>query len=218
MAGKLPAAQRASCEELLRQLPGVICVQVLLTPEEEIETIQLLAASTVDQARLREEVREVLERVYSVAVEPEKINIDFLPVSTAEEGTSAASAERRFLLVGLQLNLESYRMEVQVKIREGEKLLLGKASGPAHEHSRRRLVAQATLAALQQTLPAEYSLLLGDLSSVALGGRKVALVGAILSSPWGEEFLVGSALEEGRELEGVVRAVLDAVDRRLGAL
>ncbi|ACX51616.1 hypothetical protein Adeg_0465 [Ammonifex degensii KC4] len=217
MAGKLPASQRSACEELLRQIPGVICVQVLLTPAEEVEAIHLLVASSADQAAVREEVRNILEKFYGVTIEPEKINIDSLPVPETGE-SSPSSSERRFLLAGLQVSLEGYRMEVQVKIKEGEKILQGQASGPAHEQSRRRLVAQAALSALQQTLPPEYTLLLGDLTTVSLGGRRVVLVGVILSSAWGEEFLVGSALEEGKELEGVVRAVLDAVDRRLGAL
>ena len=96
----------------------------------------------------------------------------------------------------------------------GGHLFDGRAVGPSGAAHRCRLVAEATLNALEELLGSS-----ADVESsqvVAAGSREVALtVLSVLVPRLGEQLLTGSAMVRGDESEAVARSVLDALNRRL---
>ena len=101
--------------------------------------------------------------------------------------------------------------------REGE-MYTGVAEGPASTTGRRRLVGQATLNAVEKYTNGTFGFALEDVVLVTLGHERVAVSCVILVTPLGEQPLAGSALARGSENDSLVRATLDAINRRLGFL
>ncbi|MGQ9512098.1 hypothetical protein [Thermodesulfitimonas sp.] len=110
------------------------------------------------------------------------------------------------------------KIEVRVELANRGKILSGVAVGPASARNRRRLIAQAMLSALESESESGYSFILEGLTVVTLAGKQVALVAVSLLSPLGEEFLTGSAVVDEEEPEAIVKATLDAINRRLSVL
>jgi hypothetical protein len=63
-----------------------------------------------------------------------------------------------------------------------------------------------------------FSFALEDVALVTLGRERVAVSVVILVTPLGEQALAGSALARQSENDSLVRATLDAINRRLGFL
>jgi hypothetical protein len=80
-------------------------------------------------------------------------------------------------------------------------------------------VAQATLAALRQLNPAAERLDVETATVSRVGDRDVAATTLVLLSPPHEEVLAGTAVVGATGApDAIARAVLDAVNRRLGVL
>ena len=97
----------------------------------------------------------------------------------------------------------------------GGQLFDGRAVGPSGAAHRCRLVAQATLNALEELLGSTAEVGVRRRWSprgLARGGpdRAVRVVPRL-----GEQLLTGSAMVRGDESEAVARSVLDALNRRL---
>jgi hypothetical protein len=96
----------------------------------------------------------------------------------------------------------------------GGHLFEGRAVGPAGGIHRCRLVAQATLVALDELLGS--TAIVESSQIVECGPREVALTVLSVTVPrLGEQLLTGSALVRGDGSEAVARSVLDALNRRL---
>ena len=78
------------------------------------------------------------------------------------------------------------------------------------------VIASAVL--LQAFLKGDFSFALEDVALVALGRERVAVSCIILVTPHGEQPLGGSAFARQGENESIVRATLDAVNRRMNFL
>jgi hypothetical protein len=106
-------------------------------------------------------------------------------------------------------------IEVEVRLELDDDTFVGIERGAAAASARPRLVAAATVSALDELLglPAAVE----SATVVDTGIHLVALVVLTLSIPRvGQQSVAGSAVIRGDETEAVARAVLAAVNRRLG--
>jgi hypothetical protein len=109
------------------------------------------------------------------------------------------------------------RLSAQVELRRGDDQAIGIAEGLMVSGSEPRIVAAATLSALRQFEPAAERAEVETAALVQLGDRGVAVASIIFFVPPYEEIVAGSAMvRSAGENDAVVRAVLDATNRRLG--
>ena len=88
-------------------------------------------------------------------------------------------------------------------------------TGPAAASARLRLVGEAALRAIESLLDGDV-LALDSIGNPAIGMKTVIVAVVVATGDRGEEISVGSALSSGDDSETAVRAVLDAVNRRIG--
>jgi hypothetical protein len=82
-----------------------------------------------------------------------------------------------------------------------------------------RLIATATLRALENCQGTDGMLVLEDLdSSVSLSGKGIVVTLVNMITERGEDFLAGSAIVKQDLWKAVVNATLDAINRRLGVV
>ena len=93
----------------------------------------------------------------------------------------------------------------------------GEAVGPTDRVLRPRLVGEATLRAVEEVADNQIHLSLAAIATTPLGNAQVAMAQVELEG--GDEPFVGSAiLREHDDAGATVKAVLDAINRRLGAV
>jgi len=135
-------------------------------------------------------------------------------VRLAEPPTGGA----RVRFVSANLYVAGLRTQAQVELTWRGMTRLGSATGPSTRENAERLVASATLSALQPFLGEERTLAVEDVARLRMGRRTVYVVSVKLLEQRSEKVLTGSCTLEQDAPQTVVFATLAAVNRILGGL
>jgi hypothetical protein len=140
------------------------------------------------------------------------------PVPALEEPAPVLEDASRIRFGSVNLYMDGARAQAQVELRWKGVLRMGSASGWCSREGAHRLVAAATLAALQEFLDGDVALGVEGVDVVRLGGHEVAIVGLALLTHRQEKLLTGCCTV-GRDLpQAVVLASLSALNRVVGGL
>jgi hypothetical protein len=188
----------AEIEEALCQVAEIKAARVVTSTEGVIQEIHVLALPSKAPKQLVRDIESTIMASFGIPVDHKKISIaqlgqEMLPKTDQQDTVS----------VELELDGDNYT---------------GEASGAASQTARLRLVAQATLNAVEQYTHGSYSFALEDVSVVHLGRERVAVCCMALVTPLGEQTYAGSALVHQNEKDSIVKATLDAINRRMGFL
>lgn len=213
-------------EDELKRLPGIIAASVVTGPDAVPNEIHVLAEPGKPPKQVVRDVQsfamlklglDIDHRIVSVV----QIGSDDFGVLVQHDQTQAEpddgdeDALPRPAIGSIMVRTAGSETEALVTVSAtGGHLFDGRAVGPSGASHRCRLVAEATLNALEELLGSS-----ADVESsqvVAAGSREVALtVLSVLVPRLGEQLLTGSAMVRGDESEAVARSVLDALNRRL---
>lgn len=229
----------SKAEAAIRALRDVDGASIQLDGDE-IREIHILTRSTRPPKQIVRDVQTVLlttfnrsidYRVVSVAyANAERDGSDRAPVASrppaavegrpeSETGTSfeRAGAERiRF--VSVNLFVSGPRTQAQVELRWKGLSRMGSASGWSTRDGAHRLVAQATLAAVQEFLAGEVALGIPEVDFMKVGRRRIAVVTLALLAHRQEKALVGGCAIEQDVQQAVVLATLAGLNRAVGGL
>jgi hypothetical protein len=166
--------------------------------------------------------KQLVRDVQSVALASFGLDIDRRIVSVVQlNPTGEAPAERveperaRASIGAVQSQIEGRRATIRITLNIGDAEATGYAEGSAAAATRLRLVASAALDALRQLDDGADALEVEDAATTQVGGREVIAVTLVHLDPPHEHELVGAALARRSPDVATVRAVLDAVNRRL---
>ena len=160
-------------------------------------------------------VKTTDERLRIGHLEPEKDNVIEL-VPTPEERPRAALPRLRF--GGVTVSLNALRCQAQVELGLGDQEAVGEAVGSNSRQQVHRLIAEATLKAVDRFLEGDYVLALNDLEIVTVGADSIALVNVKFLSGRRQQTLSGSCVVDHDLQQSVVYATLDSLNRILGQL
>jgi hypothetical protein len=135
-----------------------------------------------------------------------------------EEPAPVIEDASRIRFGSVNLYMDGARAQAQVELRWKGVLRMGSASGWCSRDGAQRLVAAATLAALQEFLDDDVALGIEGVDVVRVGGHEVAIVGLALLTHRQEKLLTGCCTV-GRDLpQAVALASLSALNRVVGGL
>jgi hypothetical protein len=166
--------------------------------------------------------RNIDHRVVSVAFtdEPHAAPIA-RPIELRPPAVPAAAPEPledRVRFGSVNLFVAGPRTQAQVEVRWKGALRNGSASGWSTREGSFRLIAEATLAAVQEFVDDEVGLGLAEIEFVRMGRQEVVVVGLSLLAHRQEKLLVGSCAVEQDAQQAVALATLGALNRVLGGL
>lgn len=204
------ASRIRDCENLIRQVRGVISSQIVKDKDGEISEIHVLADASRSPKQVVRDIESAVLVQLNVELDHKKISVAQL--QGGDEGFNRVLRPR---LEGVELTTRGSKAEARVTVDFGNESYTGVAKGANVMRNRLRLAATATLEAVESYLGGTVRFMLEDVQKVVFSGRDVILVGISLLTPMGEEIFVGSAVVMGDERETAVKAVLDAINRRL---
>ena len=194
-------------EETLARLPSINAVRVV-GGKDGIREVHVLASP--DKAP-----KQVVRDVQSLALARFGITVDRRAISVVQIGPERLEAgDDRPAIKGVHEIPEGARTTVAVTLGWHGEEYVGTATGPAAQTARHRLVGEAAIRAVEDLLPGE-ALALDAVGAPMIGMRTVMVVVIVSTGERGEEISIGSALSHGDDSETVVRAVLDALNRRI---
>ena len=194
-------------QEKISRIDGVEAARVV-AGNGHIDEIHVLA-------RRNKPPKQVVRDVQSLAQALFGINIDRRIVSVVQLADSVLNAGTRPALVDVSESVDSNRNEVTVTLKWRERLLVGQSTGAAASTTRWRLIAEATLEAVRQSIHHDVGLAISAIDLPMLGSRELAIAQVVVVTESSERQLIGSAYVEGEESRAVVRSVLDALNRLL---
>jgi len=200
-------------EQAIKQIKSVIAARIKVNSQGEIEEIHILAGSGRMPKQIVRDVESILIAQFDLQIDHKIISV--AQVEDDEDGTFAIVDSIRPKLVRVTLRTVSGMAEVKVELLTGDKLIEGIAQGPSSAHNKLRLFVEATLKALFPLTLDKFLFVTEDVGITQLAKQQIALVSITLITSAGEQSLTGCALVRNDDRESVVKATLDAVNRKL---
>ncbi|MDO8963893.1 MAG: hypothetical protein Q7W30_05295 [Coriobacteriia bacterium] len=215
MSESISPALVAEIEQALAQVAEIRAARVVSSDEGFIQEIHVLASPEKTPKQIVRDVESTIMAQFGIAIDHRMISIAQL----GREATVTDSRDRgRARICSVSAEVMGVRASARVSLDFDDEVYFGTAEGPASTTGRRRLVAQATLAAVEQYASGSYGFALEDVAIIALGRERVAVSCVTIVTPLGEQSFSGTALARQGENESIVRATLDAINRRLNFL
>ena len=198
-------------EESLTRLDSVDAVRIVHEGDKVAE-VHVLAAPSKPPKQVVRDVQSLAMARYGTTIDRRVISVVQITPDKIEHPT-----RQRPVLVGIREEPEGSRVTVNVTLGWQSEEYVGSAYGPNAASARLRLIGEATLHALEALYPAGPPLALDAIGPAGVGMRTVVVAVVVSSSSsHTEEIAVGAALSNEGDLgETAVRAVLDALNRRL---
>lgn len=218
MAVDLDAVERE-----LRRIPEVRAARIVADLQGLPVEVHVLATPGKHAKQLVRDIQSVAIASQGLEIDHRIVSVvqleDVVPVMPAGDADAADPGATRPTLDGVVVERRELRCAATVRLRSGEELVSGHAEGSVAAAAARRVVADATLAALAELGPAASCASVEAASIVRVGERDVAVAVLTVVVPPYEEIVTGSApVRTAGADEAVARAVLDACNRRLQRL
>ena len=199
----------AQIEFLLTQLRNVVSAKVVVDRDNSIKEIHALMNGARNPKQVVRDIESSLQAKFGIAV-------DHKAISIAQYGPGAAAIER---LKGLDVALsqEGRRARAAVRLARHGHEFVGSADGQRSTYNTLRLVASATISAVEEACNLEDRFALQDVAAnVVIGGQRIAVVLVSMVTETGEQLLTGSSIVQQNDVSrSVALATLDAVNRRV---
>ncbi len=202
----------------LRALPGITDAEV--TPDDDggLGILRLDLEPGVDEAAVASSVGRLLREQFGLGVDADRVQVveDALldrPVEVPEQRSAVRPSIARMHLVSSGLDVTAL-----VTLSSGERTATGEASGAASQSGVHRAVATATLRAVEDLVDGQVRFELDHLEVTPMGSERTVLVSLTLLTGKGTERLTGAAGVREDVRQAVIRATLDALNRRLEML
>lgn len=196
-------------QQLLNKIPGILSSKIVSGDGNAITEIHILSDMRRAPKQISRDVQSALLARYNQPVDHKIISI-----AQIDEGTWMDSSFR-LCISSIQLSTQPGRIEAKVVLAKEDQTFEGSAISGNSMKGRYRVIAEATLNAVHQFLNRYYLFVLYDTIQFSIGDRSAVATAVLHFGEVGEECLSGSSIIKNDENEAIVRATLDAINRRL---
>ncbi|WP_418790999.1 hypothetical protein [Phosphitispora sp. TUW77] len=204
----------ADYEEIIKQIKDVISARIVTNEFGEIIEIHVLSGPGRSP-------KQIVRDIESAFMAQFGINIDHKKVSVAQmqddEGTRPMQ-EIRPKLTAVTVVSGGRKTEATVELEIGDEIYSGTALGPSTVNNKLRVIAQATVLAIENYLKGTCNMVTDDICRFSIAGKDAVAIAVSLITNVGEERLIGSAFLNNDEREAAVKATLAAINRRMALL
>lgn len=207
-------------EAALAQIAEVKAARVVANPDGQIAEIHVLALPSKPPKQLVRDIESTIMARFGVPVDHRKISIAQLGREMLDEVAVVPDRQTaaRPRIVSINASVSGVQAAATVTLEIDGTEYVGASSGPASQTGRMRMVALAALDAISRYVTETTTFALEDVTVVPLGREKVAVACVSLLTPFGEQSFSGSAVVRQNDKDSIVRATLDAINRRIGLL
>ena len=199
-------------EETLCRLPEIDAVRIV-GDRNHITEIHVLASPSKPAKQLVRDIQSLAMARFGVGIDRKTVSV----VQIAPEQRGTAEGERPIIASVIETPSGS-KLAATVTLAWRGMKFEGTATGPSAQSARLRIIGEAALHALEEALGGGQPFALEAVSLTHLASRPLVLAQVVSMSGPKEEVAIGSALVRSDEPEATVRAVLDAVNRRIPSL
>lgn len=208
-----------SIEKEIRMCPEIISCH-LKKEAGELKQVELMVHPDTDEKAFRKFISSLLKNKFGLDFEEQRIGLH--AVDVGEPTTDVrAGGDRRLQIHYFSVAGEDSEIEAKLTLRHGDREGHGSKKGPKSRQQRLRLVAEATLAAIEDLLGKSRLFYLEDVAVAELSEYETVIVLIQVLAPGREKLVTGSCRADEAILsldEVVARATLNAMNRLLPQL
>ena len=199
------------CQKLIEQIEDIISARVIIDENDFIEEIHVLSHEKRSPKQIVRDIESLLQAEYNMDLDYKKVSVVQL------NGKHKQLGSKRLKIKGISLNMEGKKVTVGVNLSlENSDIFEGSAEGIYTKANYLRLLSEATLGAVQKAIKEQMIFAPEEVFILNFNYHKVMFVSlSILEQSFNEENLVGCALIKGDEKDAVVRATLNAINRKI---
>ncbi len=201
-----------SCEQTLNRIRGVDRAQIAVE-DGRLDQIHVLTTGERDIKRVVRDIQSALFTCHDIHLKADQIK-----VIAGKESLDMDRKQKRARIVGLNYHLSQGWGRAGVQLDFHAEEFFGMAEGPSTVGNRLRLFVEATLKAVESCLGDQVMFTAEHVSIIEMGTEQAILVAVSLVGMESEEILTGSCVVRGDEWEAVVKATLDALNRRFNSI
>ncbi len=213
----MTAVEHRDLVAALRAVPGVSDAGVEPDDEGGMGLLRLGLEPGVDEVEVASTVGRLLREQFGLGVDADRVQV----VEESEQAHAEIPGQRVALRPAItRMHLVSSGLEVTatVSLSSGERITAGEARGSASQSGVHRAVANATLRAVEELVDGQVRFELDHLEVSPMGNERTVVVALTLLSARGTERLTGAAAVREDVRQAVIRATLDALNRRVEVL
>lgn len=194
-------------QDFLEQIDGIESCKVIGNDNEILE-IHVLSNNLRSPKQLARDIETAILTKFNLRIDRKIISI----VQFKGAGSGVAS---RIKYESVSTLSQNSSVEVEVKLLYDEREYSSKLVGINTAANKNRLVAEATLKDVEEILGQAFIIYPNDVIVKEVSNYTVATVVVTLKVSYIEEVLAGSAIVRNDLNESIVRATLDAINRRI---
>lgn len=196
-----------SLENMISKIDGVINIKLVIE-EDDLKEVHILASSTRAPKQIVRDIESALLAAFDY-------RIDRKIISIAQIASEEYGEIRRIRFGGINFKTESNALECSVTLlHEGEEFS-EVVTGVKTAANRKNIVATATVKSVERVLGQAYLFSVEDV--IVSTSRDISYATVLVNMVLGdsEERMVGSAIVKQDLNEAIVKATLDALNRRI---
>jgi len=209
MENKNNEAFSASMEEIVNSLPDIISSKVVLDENDAILELHVLSNNNRNPKQISRDIQSALAAKFGISIDHKKISIAQVAFNQSADNDS------RLVIDSINYSTIGNIAEIKVLLRKGDVVYEGVAKGANSTMNTYRLIASATLDCIHSLLNVSNTFVVEDIEKINLAKRDVLTIAISFITSYQEELLVGSAIVRKNEKESIVKATLDAINRRI---
>ena len=195
-------------ESILNSIPGVLSSKVV-AQDDNIEEMHIMATTERNPKQISRDIQSIMFANFNIDIDHKKISIAQI------HHASTKKSERRIEVEEININVNGSHLKVGIKLQQDGITYSAEDIGLNTTTNSYRVIANTTLKALQQIIKGNCIFTTEDVEKITIGKKEVMVAAISVVSYHHEEMLVGTAVVKGDFKETIVRATLDAINRRL---
>lgn len=218
------ASWTTKAETALRTLRGIEGASIQ-AEGDEIREVHVLTTSNRPAKQIVRDIQTLLLTRFNRTIDHRVVSVAYVEDKPAhadeareEPAPEEASRPERIRFAGVNVFVAGPRVQAQVELQWNGLPRMGSASGSGPRDESHRLIAAATVAAVQEFLAEEVAFAVRDAEVRRFGNRDVALVCLALVAHRQEKLLTGCCTVERDTPQAVALATLAALNRVVGGL
>ena len=207
----------------LRAVQGITNADVTPDSDGGLGTLRLDLEPGVDEAAVASTVGRLLREQFGLGVDVDRVQVvEDAVVDSFPEAYGPGGAERRAVarpsISRMHLVSSGLDVTATVTLASGDRTAVGEARGTASQTGVHHAVASATLRAVEQLADGQVRFELDHIEVTPMGSERTVVVSLTLLTGKGTERLTGAAGVREDVRQAVIRATLDALNRRFEML
>lgn len=204
-------------EKFITSLSDVISSKIVLDENREIEEMHIVSYNYRKPKQISRDIQSILMAEFDYKIDYKKISVAQIQSEDKllKDYRFSIGEVDRFSIGAIGFCMMDDSVEIKVMLKNDDKIYEAKLSGPKYKNNIYRLFVQATIDCIHDYLGRQDIFVVEDITKTNIAKQKAICIAITCLTDCNEGLLIGSAVLKKDDYEAVVKATLDAINRRV---